>query len=149
MASRRFTLLAFLKSHLETELGVPVFLYELPTLGPDDAAKVVAIVPDDEIPQEGSETPSAHVVTSLPLHLAALANANLEDVSEPELTAEQLLGEVQAAVESAPYPDGLVKELSAGPIRVLARMDGDDGVGSAAQYDYLLARDWGNPDTET
>lgn len=123
-----------------TNAGAAVFMGEAPELGPDDPDQAIALLVEDETPQHVGE----NVHTLLPVAIAALAKANLD---EPWLAAEEVLGDIKRAIELEDRTlGGLVRaRIARGPTRTMERDAGSQTVGIAITYLNPLVEAWGRP----
>jgi len=149
MGSRREHILEELRTRLKvirtaagyaTDAGETVFMGEAPELGPDDPPQAIAIVVEDETPDHVAE----NVHSLLPVTIAALAKANLE---EPWMTAEAVLADIKRAVELADRTlGGAVRlRMERGITRTMQREAGSETVGIAIQYRCPIVEKWGDP----
>jgi hypothetical protein len=149
MSTRRQAILDALSTRLgaiqvamgfATDAGQTVLLGEVPNLGPDDPAVVLALLVGDDT----SKYQGAQLLIRLPVHIAIVANA---DLAESWKTVEAAIGDVKQAIELEDRTlGGLLKsELERGTTRTLPREQGSTVVGAAVAYFCSYAELWGTP----
>jgi hypothetical protein len=147
--SNRSEILEIVKTRLQairlgsgyaTDAGATVFMGEAPSLGPDDPTTAIAIVIGDDEPRYQGE----QILIRLPLTIAALAQANLDD---PWGSIEAILGDIKQAMEVKDRRMGraLKSPLTRGSTRTLAREPGSTTVGIGITYLIDYAECWGTP----
>ncbi len=126
----------------ETDAGL--HLYHGPVnLGPDDPQLAIAIAPGPASVtiQQNAKT----VLMSVDLH--ALAKENLDD---PLLVVEDLIGDIKRAIESAETAQrnlaGLASKIDAGDVEPLPRQEGSTTVGARVEYRIDYQESWGDPE---
>jgi hypothetical protein len=122
-----------------TDAGATVFLGEAAELGPDDPDAAIALVLEDDSPQD-----KGYLYVQLPIAVAALAKADLET---PWLTIEAIVGDIKRAVEHEDRTlGGLLKgPMTRGATRTLTREPGSTTVGASVTYICSYVEAWGDP----
>lgn len=125
-----------------TDAGRYLF-YAAVNLGPDDPQVGIVFVP-------GPTTTDVQVdqkIITLPVELHAIGR---EDLDDPLLTVEDLIGDIKRAIESAEFVKrdlaGLAMKLDAGEVEPLPREEGSTIVGARLTYQVMYAEAWGNPE---
>lgn len=122
-----------------TDAGDAVFLGEVPQLGESDPPVAIALVVEDDDPND-----QGHIFIGLPISVQAIAKADLD---APWLAVEAVLGDVKLAVEQADRTlGGLLKgRMARSTTRSLPREPGSTTVGAAVTYRCDYVEVWGNP----
>lgn len=112
-------------------------------LGPDDPQLGIAIVPGPA----SIDVQENQKVTLLPIELHALAK---DDVADPLLAVEDLIGDIKRAIESPETAkrdlEGLAMKLNAGEVTALPRREGSTTVGMSVGYEVWYSEKWGDPE---
>jgi len=117
-----------------TDAGLAVHIGDVPLFGADDPTEVIVIVAQET-------RPGANRVEILPVEFQAVATVALD---QPYLAAEAVLSEITRAMEVEDRTlGGLVKDMTIGPTRLLAREPGSTTVGVGQLYDLTYVRPWG------
>lgn len=122
-----------------TDAGLTVYFGESPILGEDDPLSALALIVNDDLPQDQNGT---DVLTVLPIDIQALARA---DATNPWLTVEAVIADIRAAVEAGDRSLGklLARNLLRGRTRRLQREPGASTIGAAVQYTAIYLDTWG------
>lgn len=127
----------------QTDAGQEIFIGELPTLGPDDAAAVIAVLVRDDAVEDVGGFAGDDIVTTLPIDIQPLAKADLD---QAWLTIEAIIADVRQAIESGDRTLGdlLTKKLERGRVRPFPRASGSTMVGAAVEYRATFNEPWGS-----
>lgn len=117
-------------------------------LGPDDPQLGIAIVPGPA----SIDVQENQKVTLLPIDLHALAK---DDVADPLLAVEDLIGDIKRAIESPENVpgntkrdlNGLAMNLTAGVVAALQREEGSTTIGARVEYLVMYSEAWGDPES--
>ena len=151
MATRRQSILETLVARVEliltsngfdTDAGQKVHFGEIPEIGPDDPAQLIAVVVGVEQPLWMQHGLKAQIM--LPVSIAAIVNA---DLSRPYLAVEQVIGDIKRAVELEDrYLGGLLQwPFERGTVQTLQRESGSTSVGASVSYVFRFEEGWGVP----
>lgn len=151
MATRRQSILETLVARLElirtangfdTDAGQKVHFGEIPALGPDDPAQIIAVVVGVEQSQWIQDGLKLQV--GLPVNIVAIVNA---DLSQPYLAIEQVIGDIKRGIELPDrYLDGVLQwPFERGTVQTLQRESGSTYVGAAVTYLVRYEEGWGTP----
>lgn len=131
-----------------SDAGEHVFIGENPTLGPDDAEAVLAVIVQPVFPSFQNE----HLLERLPLEIQALAPAG----SVPYESMEDALADVKKAIElrdedldeddarrfgTAVQRDGIERGIT----QIAERPEGSQYAGLSVTYTLLIREVWGSP----
>jgi hypothetical protein len=131
-----------------TDAGEHVFIGENPTLGPDDAEAVLAIIVQPVVPSFQNE----RILERLPLEIQVLAPAGsvpyesmedaLADVKRAiELREEDLAGSDARRFGTSVQRDGIER----GVTQIAERPEGSQYAGLSITYTLLIREGWGTP----
>lgn len=124
-----------------TDAGLSVHSGFIPELGPDDPPLAIAMV----LGRDGSKWQMEHVALTLPVHLYAVAKADLD---EPYVAAEVVLGDIKKAIEVEDRRLGrlLTSDLERGSTQTHDRAAGSLVVGVSITYNAPYRERWGHPE---
>lgn len=129
-----------------TDAGLTIFLGERVTLGEDDPDTALAIVAGEDSrnpPSQGLGSGTfAAVEITLPVSILALAKADLD---EPLLAQEDIIHDIERAVELNDRKIGGIGSLSQVSVAPFDREEGVTVVGAAVNYSVLYSKKWGDP----
>lgn len=119
----------------ETDAGDQV-LVGVPSLTSDDDPLAIGLLIGDDDPQGGG-----HLLVTLPIEAVATAR---DDVEDPLLAVEAIIGDIKRAIEAPGQTlGGVAKSISRGSIATVPREPGSTIVAARVPYLVRYAEPWG------